>query len=162
MKNIRIGSAYDVHRLAEGKWIILGGVKIPCEYSTIAHSDGDVVYHALGEAIMGSLSLGDLGTYFPPNDDRYLNMNSVEIINFCRKKLEERKFEICNMDISIIAEKPKLKSFILDIRKSIASNLRVDLDQVSVKAGTNEGIDAIGKSQAIGCFATVLIQKSVD
>jgi len=160
MTNTRIGSAYDVHRLEKGDGIILGGVKIECDKKTIAHSDGDVVYHALGEAIMGSLALGDLGTFFPPEDDKYLNMNSIKIIDFCNEKLKENNFEICNVDVSIIVEKPKLKPYILIIRNSIKNALHINLEQVSVKAGTNEGLDAIGRDEAIGCFATVLIQRS--
>jgi len=159
VSKFRIGSAYDVHRLIAGEGIVLGGVKVPCNFQTVAHSDGDVVFHALGEAIMGSLALGDLGTYFPPDDDKYSNMDSILIIDFCRNKLKESNFEICNLDISIIAEKPKLKSLIFSIRNSVANALGIDLNQVSVKAGTNEGLDAIGREQAIGCFATVLIEK---
>jgi 2-C-methyl-D-erythritol 2,4-cyclodiphosphate synthase len=159
MINTRIGSAYDVHRLEKGDGIILGGVNIECDKKTIAHSDGDVLYHALGEAILGSLALGDLGTFFPPEDDKFLNMNSVKIIDLCNEKLKEANFEICNVDVSIILEKPKLKPYILIIRNSIKDALHVKLEQVSVKAGTNEGLDAIGRGEAIGCFATVLIQK---
>ena len=159
MAKLRIGSAYDVHQLTQGDSIILAGVKIACAYHTIAHSDGDVVYHALGEAILGSLALGDLGTYFPPEDDSFLNMDSALIIKFCQNKLDEAKYEICNIDISIIAESPKLQPHILSMRNSIKDILQLELNQVSVKAGTNEGLDAIGQKKAIGCFATVLIQK---
>jgi len=159
MTDIRIGSAYDVHRLVKGEGIILGGVFIECEYETVAHSDGDVLYHALGEAIFGSLALGDLGKYFPPEDDKYLNMDSQRIIDFAVEKLSDAGYEICNLDISVICEKPKLKSHISDMRNHVKDVLKLDLNQVSIKAGTNEGLDAIGRGEAIGCFATVLIQK---
>jgi len=159
MTDILIGSAYDVHRLVKGKGIVLGGVFIECEYETVAHSDGDVLYHALGEAIFGSLALGDLGKYFPPEDDKYLNMDSQRIIDFAMEKLSEAGYEICNLDVSVICEKPKLKPHILDVRNHLKDVMKLDLNQVSIKAGTNEGLDAIGRGEAIGCFATVLIQK---
>jgi len=159
MSHIRVGSAYDVHRLTKGEGIFLGGIFIKCEYETVAHSDGDVLYHALGEAIFGSLALGDLGTYFPPEDDEYLNMNSQRIIDFAMGKLSDLGYEICNLDVSVICEKPKIKSHILEMRNHVKDVMKLDLNQVSIKAGTNEGLDSIGRGEGIGCFATVLIQK---
>src|SRR5574344_225117 len=156
----RIGSAYDVHRLEKGGYIVLAGIKIPCRYKTIAHSDGDVVFHALGEAFLGSLALGDLGKFFPPNDDKFLNMDSKDIILFVKEKLHEYNYSILNLDVSIILETPKLKDYILDMRKNTAEILELDMDQVSIKAGTNENLDSIGGSSGIAAFANVLIFKN--
>jgi 2-C-methyl-D-erythritol 2,4-cyclodiphosphate synthase len=156
----RIGSAYDVHRLEKGDFIILGGVKIACPYKTIAHSDGDVVIHALSEAILGALALGDLGTFFPDTDEKTKGMDSSLILALALKKAEEKGYRISNVDISVIAEAPHLASYILSIRKSLAVKLKTEIDNVSLKAGTNEGLDAIGQKKAIGAFASVLLVSS--
>ncbi|MCI2068745.1 MAG: 2-C-methyl-D-erythritol 2,4-cyclodiphosphate synthase [Bacilli bacterium] len=155
----RIGSAYDVHRLSEGDGILLGGIKIPCAYKTEAHSDGDVVYHALAEALLGSLALGDLGTYFPPEDSKTEGMDSSLILKKALSLISEKGYQVSNVDISVILEKPKLRPFIEKIRANLAQELKTEISNVSLKAGTNEGLDAIGEQKAIGCFASVLVMK---
>lgn len=154
---LKIGSSYDVHRLDKGEYILLGGVKIPCDFSTVAHSDGDVIYHALAESILGGLALGDLGTYFPPNSTKTKDMNSFEILSFALKEMEKRNFKVNNVDISLILQRPKIKTYIPQIREKLARELNVDEDCVSVKAGTNEKLDDLGKGLGIGCFATILL-----
>ena len=158
--NLRVGVSYDVHRLEEGNGFILGGEKIDCEFKTIAHSDGDVVYHALGEAILGSLALGDLGTFFPPSDPQFKDMDSSKIILKAKEEIAKKGYEVSNVDVSIILEKPKIASKILAMRKNVCRLLDLDLEDVSIKCGTNERLDSLGKSEGIGAFATVLVIKS--
>lgn len=155
----RIGSSYDIHQLVEGGGFKLGGIYIKCPYKIIAHSDGDVVFHALSEAILGSLALGDLGKFFPPEDDKYLNMDSSKILLFTFDKLKEKGYEINNIDLSIILEKPKLKTYIDEIRINISKLLNIEFDQISLKAMTNEKMDSLGQNKAVSCFATILIKK---
>lgn len=156
----RIGSSYDVHAFkneSEGS-IIVGGVKIKCEYSLIAHSDGDVVFHALSEALLGSLALGDLGKYFPTNDPRFDNYDSSKILTYCYSLVKKEGYVINNVDVSIILESIKLKQFINQIQENIAKLLEIDVSQVSIKAMTNEGLDSLGQNKGISSFASVLIK----
>ena len=155
----RIGFAKDIHELVENRKLILGGIIIPYEKGEKAHSDGDVLFHALSEAILGALALGDLGTHFPDNDDKYLNYDSSKILLEVRDMMLEKGYDISNIDISVVLERPKLKDYILDIRKNVASLLKIDLDQISIKAGTNEKMDAIGQGLAIEANAIVLLKR---
>lgn len=158
---MRIGFGRDIHRLQEeGRELILGGVKIPFTKKVVAHSDGDVVLHALGEALLGALSLGDLGTHFNETDPKCLNMDSKIIVKRILEMVKERNYSIENIDISIVLEKPKLRPYILEIRESIASILGLELDAVSFKAQTNEAVDAVGHLEAIDCYCVVLLKKN--
>jgi 2-C-methyl-D-erythritol 2,4-cyclodiphosphate synthase len=156
----RIGSSYDVHAFEEKKnsFIVVGGQKINCNYKLIAHSDGDVVFHALSEALLGSLALGDLGLHFPVNDHRYDNYDSSKILIYCYNLVKEKGYVINNIDISIILESIKLKPYIESVRKNIATILQIDEDQISIKAMTNEKLDDLGNNKGISSFATVLIK----
>ncbi len=154
---MRIGFASDIHQLVENRKLILAGVVIPFEKGEKAHSDGDVVYHALGESILGALALGDLGTHFPDNDDRYKDMDSSLIIKEIKKMMDERHYKVNNVDISITLESPKLKPYIPQMRENIARLLDITLDQVSVKAGTNEKLDEIGKGNAVKAESIILL-----
>ena len=154
---MRIGFASDIHQLVENRKLILAGVVVPFEKGEKAHSDGDVVYHALGESILGALALGDLGTYFPDNDDKYKDMDSSLIIKEIVKMMEDKGYAVNNVDISITLEKPKLKDYILSMRENIARLLKVNIDQVSVKAGTNEKMDELGKGNAIKAESIILL-----
>ena len=156
---MRIGFASDIHLLVEGRKLILGGVVIPFELGEKAHSDGDVVYHALGESILGALALGDLGKHFPDNDDKYKDFDSSLIVKEIVRMMKERHYAINNVDISITLEKPKLRNYIDEMRNNIAQLLEVDVYQVSVKAGTNEGIDTIGKGLAVKAESIVLLKE---
>ena len=155
---MRIGFASDIHQLVENRKLILAGVVVPFEKGEKAHSDGDVVYHALGEAILGALALGDLGTHFPDNDDQYKDMDSSIIIKTIKKMMDERNYIINNVDISITLEKPKLKDYILSMRKNVATLLDTDINNVSIKAGTNEKMDELGKGNAVKAEAIVLLK----
>ena len=154
---MRIGFASDIHQLVENRKFILAGVVIPFEKGEKAHSDGDVVYHALGESILGALALGDLGTFFPDNDERYKDMDSSIIVKNIVNMMFEKGYRVNNVDISITLEKPKLKDHIFDMRNNIAQLLQVDLNQVSVKAGTNEKLDEIGKGNAVKAESIILL-----
>ena len=154
---MRIGFASAIHQLVENRKLILAGVVIPFEKGEKAHSDGDVVYHALGESILGALALGDLGTFFPDNDERYKDMDSSIIVKNIVNMMFEKGYRVNNVDISITLEKPKLKDHIFDMRNNIAQLLQVDLNQVSVKAGTNEKLDEIGKGNAVKAESIILL-----
>ncbi|MBR0440198.1 MAG: 2-C-methyl-D-erythritol 2,4-cyclodiphosphate synthase [Bacilli bacterium] len=156
---MRIGFASDIHALVENRKLILGGVTVPFERGELAHSDGDVLYHALAESILGALALGDLGTHFPDNDNKYKDMDSALIVRSVVKMMDEKGYLVNNVDISISLEKPKLKPYILKMRENVATLLNVDLDKVSIKAGTNEGFDAVGKGEAVKAEAIVLLKE---
>ena len=154
---MRIGFASDIHQLVENRKLILAGVVVPFEKGEKAHSDGDVVYHALGESILGALALGDLGKHFPDNDDKYKDMDSSLIIKEIVKMMDDKGYKVNNVDISITLERPKLKDYILSMRENIACLLKVNIDQVSVKAGTNEKMDELGKGNAVKAESIVLL-----
>ncbi len=156
---MRIGYSKDIHRLVEGRKLILAGVVVPFDKGELAHSDGDVVFHAVAESILGALALGDLGKHFPDTSDKTLNMNSAYIVNYAFEKAYLLGYIVSNIDISISLEKPKLKNYINDMREHIAKLLHVDIDQVSVKAGTNEGCGEVGKGEAVEATAVVLLKK---
>ena len=154
---MRIGFASDIHQLVVNRKLILAGVVVPFEKGEKAHSDGDVVYHALGESILGALALGDLGTHFPDSDPQYKDMDSSLIIKQIKKMMDERNYKVNNIDISITLEAPKLKPYIEEMRRNIANLLEINIDQVSVKAGTNEKLDEIGKGNAVKAESIVLL-----
>ena len=154
---MRIGFASDIHQLVENRKLILAGVVVTFEKGEKAHSDGDVVYHALGESILGALALGDLGTHFPDNDDKYKDMDSSLIIKEVTRLMDERGYKVNNVDISITLEKPKLKPYIENMRQNIARLLNTDISNVSLKAGTNEKMDEIGKGNAVKAESIVLL-----
>jgi 2-C-methyl-D-erythritol 2,4-cyclodiphosphate synthase len=156
---MRIGIGTDIHRLVVGRKLIIAGVEIPSPVGELAHSDGDVVYHALAESILGALALGDLGTHFPDNDPEYKDIDSAILVRRVVVMMEEKGYEVNNVDISITLEQPKLKSFILTMREKIAELLKVDVDAVSVKAGTNEKLDAIGMGLAVKAESIILLKE---
>ena len=154
---MRIGFANDIHRLVENRKLILAGVVVPFELGELAHSDGDVVYHALAESILGALALGDLGKFFPDTDDKYLDMDSSIIVKEVYKKMDELGYKINNVDISITLEKPKLRDRIDEMRSNIAKLLNTDIKNVSVKAGTHEKIGPLGNLEAIKAESIVML-----
>lgn len=156
---MRIGYGEDIHALKSGRKLILGGVHIPYEFGLDGHSDADVVYHALSDALLGSLALGDIGKYFPPTDESIAGISSSIIVSSCYKMLQEKGCHVVNVDISILAEKPHLAEYILQMRENIAHLLQIEIENVSVKAMTNEGFDAIGAKKAIKAVAVTLIDK---
>lgn len=156
----RIGQSRDIHRLEEnGRDFILGGIKIPFTKGNVSHSDGDCLYHAIAESLLGALALGDLGKHFPDNDDKYKNIDSSILVKETMKMVKQKGYHVVNIDTSIILEKPKLKDYIDEMRKNIASLLEIDIDCVSVKAQTNEKVDAIGHQEAVEATSIVLLEK---
>ena len=156
---MRIGFGSDIHRLVEGRKLILAGVVIPSPKGELAHSDGDVLYHALSDAILGALALGDIGLFFPDNSNDTLDMDSSKIVEFVYNKMNEMNYKIGSVDINITLEKPKLKDYREVMRNNIAELLHTDIKNISIKAGTNEGLDEIGKGLAIKVDAIVLLNE---
>ncbi len=159
MPTIRIGHGYDVHRLDSGEGIHLCGVWIPCSYRLIAHSDGDVALHALCDALLGALALGDIGKHFPDTDLRYKGADSRSLLAHCYQLIEAQGYQLGNADITIAAQTPRLADYILSMRESIAAVLRVSIEQVSVKATTTEKLGFIGRSEGIAVDAVVLLER---
>lgn len=156
---MRIGHGYDVHRLTDGRSLIIGGVKIPFELGLDGHSDADVLTHALMDALLGAAALGDIGKLFPDNDDAYLGADSVELLRFVGRKLLENGYALCNADCTVIAQRPKLAPYIDTMRQRLADALRVDVDCISVKATTEEKLGFTGEGLGIAAHAVVLIDE---
>ena len=151
---MRIGFGNDIHRLEEGRKLFLGGINLPYEKGCVAHSDGDVLIHALIDSILGALALGDIGTFFPPEDNKYKDIDSKLLLGYI---LEKAKPEFINIDATITLEGFKLKPYILEIRESISKLCSIEISQVSVKAKTNEGLDSLGSKEAIKAEVVVLL-----
>lgn len=159
MSDMRIGYGEDIHRLEEGgNGFPLGGVTIPSGYKVVAHSDGDVVYHAIADALLGSLGLGDIGELFPDTDEKTRGLDSALIVGKAHELVREKGYEIVNVDASIVLEKPKVAPFKDMIKKSVATALELDEEQVSIKAMTNEKLDAIGNGKAVKAMAILLVK----
>lgn len=156
---MRIGFGNDIHRLVEGRKLMLAGVHVPASFGELAHSDGDVVYHATMDAILGALALGDIGKHFPDNDPQYKDIDSSILMKKVAKLMTDNGYIINNIDVTIALEKPKIKDYILSMRENIASLLNTDIGNVSVKAGTNEGLDAIGRSEAVKAEVIVMLKE---
>ena len=155
----RIGFSKDIHRLVENRKLIIGGVVVPFEKGELAHSDGDVLYHALAESILGALALGDLGKHFPDTSNETLNMDSVVSVSKVVKMMFEKGYEVNNVDIFVSLERPKLKDYIESMRNNVAKLLQINIDQVSIKAGTNEKCGEVGKGEAIEATSMILLRK---
>lgn len=155
---IRIGYSRDTHILVEGRDLFLGGIKIPFEKGLLGHSDADVLLHAIAEAILGALALGDLGTHFPDNDPKYKGIDSKILLKEVVKMMKEKGYKIGNVDTMLILELPKMKPHILEIRESIAGLLETSIDNISVKATTNEKMGYLGENKAIEANAVVLLE----
>jgi len=153
----RIGHGYDLHRLQTGGRLVLGSVTVSQELSPIAHSDGDVVLHALVDALLGAMAWGDIGELFPNNDPRWKDAASSVFVSTVYQKVRDAGYRVGNADITILAERPKLKAFKPAITQAVAQLLDVPADCVNIKAGTNEGCDAIGQGEAIAAHAVVLL-----
>lgn len=157
---IRVGHSRDIHRLAKNnRPLVIGGIHFDYEKGPVSHSDGDVLFHAISEALLGSLAKGDLGTYFPDNDNKYKDMDSSFILKECYKMVLDEGYHLVNIDCNIICERPKLGNSIRLIRENIANILSVDISCVSVKAQTNEKCGEVGSENAIEASATLLIEK---
>lgn len=153
----RVGHGYDLHRLQTGGKLVLAGIRVSEEVSPIAHSDGDVVLHAAVDALLGAIGAGDIGEHFPNTDPRWRGADSSVFVSHAMMLVREKKYAVGNVDVLIIAERPKLKRFKPQMREAVAALLGVTPDQVNIKAGTNEGCDALGRGEAIAADVTVLL-----
>ena len=155
---MRIGHGYDVHRFAEGRDLILGGVKIKHDRGLLGHSDADVLTHAIMDALLGAAALGDIGLYFPDNDPAYRGACSMTLLSRVGELLKENGYTVSNIDATVIAEEPRLRPYIDEIRKTIAAALGIRIDRVSVKATTEEGLGFTGERLGIAAHAVCLIE----
>ncbi len=155
---MRVGFGYDVHRLTADRKLILGGVTIPFDKGLEGHSDADVLCHAVGDALLGAATLGDLGKHFPPSDQQYRNISSLILLKKINQLLSQKQFKIIHIDTTIVAEKPKLSPFILAMRENISRVLELDVETVSVKATTTEGLGFAGTGQGIAAYAVCLLE----
>lgn len=154
---IRVGNGFDIHELAPGLPLRLCGVTIPSEQGCVAHSDGDVAIHALCDALLGALALGDIGKYFPDTSDEYKGIDSRILLKRIFEMVRERGWSIGNIDITIMLQKPKLAPYILEMREMLASEMDLDVERISVKATTAEKLGFVGREEGIATFATILL-----
>ncbi len=158
MSKIKIGFGYDLHKLCKGSSLTLAGVTISSEYSIDAHSDGDIILHALSDAIYGSLAMGDIGIHFP-SDSSNQNISSKIILSHACNLLQQEMYSLSNIDITVILEKPRLQENILKMRENLSKLTSINLDNISIKSSTSQKIGLIGNHKAIACYASILISK---
>lgn len=158
-KMLRIGNGYDVHVLTEGRKLVLGGVEIPHTKGVLGHSDGDVLVHAIMDAMLGALALGDIGQYFPDTDMQYKNIDSMLLLSKVKELIYSKGYKIINLDSIIVLQKPKVKPYIEAMRKRIADVLELEIDQVSVKATTEEKLGFTGDESGVKSYCVVLLEK---
>lgn len=157
MNQIRIGNGYDIHQLSLDRRLILGGVEIPHELGLLGHSDADVLTHAIMDAMLGALSLGDIGKYFPPTDPQWKGADSLVLLGKVNQLIQEKGWQVGNIDSVVVAERPKLKPHIAAMRDAIASVLQVEADRIGIKATTNEKLGPVGREEGICAYAVVLL-----
>jgi 2-C-methyl-D-erythritol 2,4-cyclodiphosphate synthase len=160
MENYRVGTGYDVHRLVEGEKLILGGVHIPFEKGLLGHSDADVLLHAICDALLGAMALGDIGSHFPDTDERWKNVSSLLLLENVNKRIKENGYVVANIDTTLILQKPKIQSYIPEICKNIANSLNIEPSTVSVKATTTEGLGFVGRGEGVSAQAVCLVKKA--
>ena len=158
---IRIGQGYDVHRLVEGRRLIVGGKEIEYNFGLLGHSDADVLTHAICDALLGAAALGDIGKHFPDNDPQYKGIDSIILLKHVGKLISDKGYRINNIDSIIIAQAPKFAPHIEDMRRNIASALNIDIDFVSVKATTEEGLGFTGKKEGIAASSVAILENNL-
>lgn len=156
---MRIGHGYDVHRLVEGRDLILGGVKIPYEKGLLGHSDADVLLHAVSDALLGAAGLGDIGRHFPDTDPQYKGADSLELLRQVYRKISEKGYQVGNIDVTMIAQRPKLKDYIPQMQANIAAAVGTASDRVNVKATTEEKLGFTGTGEGMACHAVCLLEE---
>ena len=159
MTNLRIGHGYDVHRLVEGRKLILGGVEIPFERGLDGHSDADVLVHAVMDALLGAAGMRDIGVLFPDTDARYRGISSMLLLRTVMEKLTEKRLRVGNVDVTVLAQRPKLKEYIPQMCGNLAAALRVEADRVNIKATTEERLGFTGREEGIACHAVCLLEE---
>ena len=160
MTDIRIGHGFDMHAFGEGNHLMLGGVRVPFGRGIVAHSDGDVLIHALCDALLGALALGDIGRHFPPSDPQWKDADSRTFLGHCNRLLRERGWKLGNADITVVCEQPKLGPHTNAMRTALADELGIDIDAVSVKATTTERLGATGRGEGIAAHAVCLLVRA--
>ena len=156
--SLRVGIGYDIHAVAKGRTLILGGVSFETDWGLDGHSDADVLCHAIGDALLGAVALGDLGRHFPPSDPRWKDASSIHLLGLIRAMLRGTGAQVINVDSTVVAQEPKLAPKVAEMCRNIAQALQVGSEQVSVKATTNESLDALGRSEGIAAWAAVLVE----
>ncbi len=156
---MRVGHGYDAHKLVPGSHVILGGIKIDSTLSIEAHSDGDIIIHSLIDSLLGAAAYGDLGTFFPSEDDQYKDISSRELLKRVVKELKKDKYIVSNVDITFIGQLPKLNPYILQIRENLSEDLGIDTDRISCKATTTDSLGFEGSEEGVSCHAVTLITK---
>jgi 2-C-methyl-D-erythritol 2,4-cyclodiphosphate synthase len=160
LPDLRIGTGYDVHRLVEGRDLVLGGVTIPFEKGTLGQSDGEALTHALADAILGALALGDIGQHFPDSDDAYRGIYSIELLKHVTHLIKDQGYVVSNLDATLILQQPKVMTYLPGMRGKLAAALNVSVDQVSVKATTTEGLGMTGQGAAVAAQAICLLART--
>jgi 2-C-methyl-D-erythritol 2,4-cyclodiphosphate synthase len=157
--NVRVGHGFDAHRLVEGRPFVLGGVRVPFERGPLGHSDADVLAHALSDALLGACALGDLGKHFPDSDERWKGADSMRLLEACVAMVRGEGYDIANVDVTVVVQLPKLAPFIAAIRERLAPILQIELDAVSVKAKTSEGMGYTGDGTGIAAYAVACLER---
>lgn len=157
--SFKIGFGFDVHPFKKGRKLIIGGVEIPFEKGLDGYSDADVLCHAIADALLGAAALGDIGRHFPNSDPLYKDISSLLLLNETYNILQTSGYEVVNIDSTLVMEEPKLSSYILDMKRNISQSLKIDLESVSIKATTSEGLGYIGRGEGVAAYAISLIQK---
>ena len=158
MKKFRVGNGYDIHRLEENNTLVLGGVLIPFSRGTVAHSDGDVVIHALCDALLGAAGLGDIGLFFPDNDKKFKYIDSKILLKEVFELIHKEGFSIENIDLTIVLETPKLKNYLPEMKSQISKCINLQVSNINIKATTSEKLGFIGRGEGVSCYASTLIK----
>lgn len=158
MSNFRIGHGYDVHKLEEGKKFIIGGIEIDHDKGAVGHSDADVVIHVICDALLGALSLGDIGKHFPDTDNKYKGIDSKILLQKVMKLVKEEKYQISNVDVTILLQKPKLRNYIDSMRDTLSNIMEINKSQISVKATTTEGLGFIGREEGVAAHCVCILK----
>lgn len=157
--SIRVGFGIDFHQFAEGRTLWLGGVQVPHERGALGHSDADVLLHAICDALLGALALGDIGIHFPNTDPRFKDIDSKLLLEHCFRMVRDKGYTVVNVDSTICLERPKIKSYVPSMQEAIASRLQLSVEDVSIKATTTEQMGFIGREEGLAAYATVLLQR---
>ena len=156
---LRIGNGYDVHKLVEGRKLILGGIEVPHRLGLLGHSDADVLVHAIMDGLLGALALGDIGKHFPDTDEKYKGISSIKLLREVAYLVNKKGYEVVNIDSIVAAEKPKLKPYIDEMRKQVSEALGIEIENISIKATTEEKLGFTGREEGIKSYAVVLLKK---
>lgn len=157
--SLRIGFGFDVHRLVEGRKLVLGGIEVPFTRGLFGHSDADVILHAIMDAMLGGAALGDIGQHFPPGDEQYRNISSIILLNRVAGLVAARQLVVHNLDVVVVAEEPKLLPYVPAMRSKIAQTLGIDVENVSIKGKTTEGLGFTGRGEGIAAYAVVSLRR---